>query len=54
MLASGRFAMLANGREFALVPWQLVVKKVLGQTISAVTRGREVNWELGRQRGIGR
>jgi type IV secretory pathway VirD2 relaxase len=54
LLASGRFAMLDNGLGFALVPWQPVVEKALGRSITAVMRGNEVTWELGRQRGIGR
>jgi type IV secretory pathway VirD2 relaxase len=54
MLATGRFAMLDNGLGFALVPWQPVVEKALGRSVTAVMRGGEVNWELGRQRGIGR
>jgi len=53
MLASGRFAMLDNGLGFALVPWRPVVEKALGRTVTAIIRGG-VNWELGRQRAIGR
>jgi hypothetical protein len=51
-LASGRFAMLSDELGFALVPWQPVIEHSLGRTISAVTRGDQVTWRLGRQRGI--
>ncbi len=50
-LASGRFAMLDDGMSFSLVPWRPVVEQRLGQQVSAVVRGQNVNWELGRQRG---
>jgi type IV secretory pathway VirD2 relaxase len=51
-LASGRFAMLSDGMGFELVPWRPVIEQSLGKRISAVVRGSEVTWELGRQRGI--
>jgi hypothetical protein len=51
-LASGRFAMLSDGMGFELVPWRPVIEESLGKTISAVVRGSQVTWELGRQRGI--
>lgn len=51
MLASGRFAMLDDGRGFSLVPWKPVIEQRLGQSLSAVVRGNSVSWELGRQRG---
>jgi hypothetical protein len=53
MLASGRFAMLDNGLGFALVPWRPVIEQALGRSVAAVMRGGEVDWQLGRQRGIG-
>jgi type IV secretory pathway VirD2 relaxase len=51
-LASGRFAMLSDGMGFELVPWRPVIEERLGKTISAVVRGGDVTWELGRQRGL--
>ena len=51
-LASGRFAMLSDGLGFELVPWRPMIENSLGKTISAVLRGSQVTWELGRQRGL--
>ncbi|PWK81221.1 uncharacterized protein DUF3363 [Fulvimonas soli] len=51
MLASGRFAMLDDGVGFSLVPWRPVIAPRLGQALSAVVRGADVSWTLGRQRG---
>jgi type IV secretory pathway VirD2 relaxase len=51
-LASGRFAMLSDGLGFQLVPWRPVIEHSLGKTISAVVRGTDISWQLGRQRGI--
>ncbi len=51
-LASGRFAMLEDGKEFSLVPWRPIVEQRLGTHLQAVVRGDSVSWELGRQRGI--
>lgn len=53
-LASGRFALLQDGRQFSLVPWRPVVEKRLGQSISATVHGGLVSWELGRTRGPAR
>ncbi len=50
-LASGRFAMLDDGKGFSLVPWKPVVEQRMGQQVSAIVRGSSVTWELGRQRG---
>lgn len=49
-LTSGRFAMLADGVGFSLVPWRPVIEQRLGQQVSAVVDGPRVNWELGRSR----
>ena len=51
MLASGRFAMLDDGIGFSLVPWRPMIEQRLGQIMTAVVRGGEVSWEVGRQRG---
>ncbi|MBH1411245.1 relaxase/mobilization nuclease and DUF3363 domain-containing protein [Pseudomonas fluorescens] len=51
MLASGRYAMLDDGRGFSLVPWRPVIEQRLGQQLAATVRGGGVSWELGRQRG---
>ena len=50
-LASGRFAMLDDGKEFSLVPWKPVIEQRLGQMLAATPRGTGVAWEIGRRRG---
>lgn len=53
-LVSGRFAMLEDGLGFQLVPWQPVLDKQIGRHLSGVMRGDGgVEWNLGRQRGLG-
>ncbi|RMO08284.1 hypothetical protein ALQ47_02448 [Pseudomonas cichorii] len=52
MLASGRYAMLDDGKGFSLVPWRPVIEPRLGQQIAATVRGGGVSWEIGRQRGM--
>ena len=50
-LASGRFAIVENQREFTLVPWRPVLERQLGQTVSGVMRTDGISWRLGRGRG---
>lgn len=50
MLASGRYAMLDDGKGFSLVPWKPVIEQRLGQQLAATVRGGGVSWEIGRQR----
>lgn len=50
MLASGRYAMLDDGKGFSLVPWRPVIEQRLKQQIAATVRGNVVSWEIGRQR----
>ena len=52
MLTGGRFAMLDDGMGFSLVPWKPVIEQRLGQSLSAVVRGRSISWEVGRNRGL--
>ncbi|OZI30026.1 type VI secretion protein [Bordetella genomosp. 10] len=51
MLASGRYAMLNDGKGFSLVPWKPIIEQRLGQQLAATVRGGGVSWEIGRQRG---
>jgi type IV secretory pathway VirD2 relaxase len=51
MLASGRYAMLDDGKGFSLVPWKPVIDSRVGQMLTASVRSSGVSWELGRQRG---
>ncbi|MFT3964648.1 MAG: DUF3363 domain-containing protein [Sphingobium sp.] len=50
-LASGRFAMLEHGMGFSLVPWRPVIEPKIGQAVSGVMRGGNINWDFGRSRG---
>ena len=50
-LASGRFAVIENSREFTLVPWRPVLERNLGRQVSGIARGDTISWTLGRQRG---
>jgi Protein of unknown function (DUF3363) len=53
-LASGRFAMIEDGLDFRLVPWQPVLEKRIGQFITGLQReGGGIEWEFGRKRGLG-
>ena len=54
MLASGRYAMLDDGKGFSLVPWKPVIEQRLGQQIAATMRSGAVSWEIGRQQGLQR
>lgn len=51
MLASGRYAMLDDGKGFSLVPWKPVIEQRLGQRLTATVRNNGVSWEVDRQRG---
>jgi len=53
MLASGRYALLDDGRGFNLVPWKPVIEQRLGQQLVAEVRGPYVTWQIGRQRAMG-
>ena len=53
MLASGRYAVLDDGKAFSLVPWKPVIEQRLGQQLAATVRGNAVSWELGRSRRVG-
>lgn len=50
MLASGRYAMLDDGKGFSLVPWRPVIEARLGRQVAAMVRSGGVSWEVGRQR----
>lgn len=52
MLASGRYAMLDDGKGFSLVPWRPVIEPKLGQQIVASLQGGGVSWEIGRSRNM--
>jgi type IV secretory pathway VirD2 relaxase len=53
-LVSGRFAMIENGLDFQLVPWQPILEKRIGQHITGLQRDDGgIEWTLGRNRGLG-
>jgi hypothetical protein len=39
MLASGRYAMLNDGKAFSFMPWKPVIEQRLGQQLAATVRG---------------
>ncbi|MFO6446955.1 relaxase/mobilization nuclease domain-containing protein [Erythrobacter sp. NE805] len=51
-LASGRYAVIEDGRGFQLVPWRQDLDRHLGAAVSGRINGRGgVDWSLGRKRG---
>ena len=53
-LASGRFAMIDDGFGFSLVPWSPPLEKQLGKHITGIAiPGGGIDWDFGRQRGLG-
>jgi hypothetical protein len=53
-LSSGRFAMIDDGMGFQLVPWRPALEQQLGRQVSGgMIPGGNVDWSLGRKRGIG-
>jgi type IV secretory pathway VirD2 relaxase len=53
-LASGRFAMIDDGLGFQLVPWRPALEKEFGREVRGVIApGGNVEWSLGRKRGLG-
>ena len=53
-LASGRFAMIDNGLGFQLVPWRPALEQQIGREVRGVIApGGNVEWSLGRKRGLG-
>ncbi|MES2137387.1 MAG: relaxase/mobilization nuclease RlxS [Pseudomonadota bacterium] len=52
-LASGRFAMIENGREFALVPWRPVLARAIDRRVSGMARqDGGISWTISRSRGL--
>lgn len=52
-LVSGRFALIANSREFTLVPWQPAMEAGLGRQVSGRLRGDTFTWAPPRSRTLG-
>jgi hypothetical protein len=53
MLTSGRFAVVANERQFTLVRWRDILERFRGREVAGLVRGMGVSWQLGLQRGRG-
>jgi hypothetical protein len=52
VLASGRYAVIEDGRGFQLVPWRQDLDRHLGEAVSGRINGRGgFDWNLGRKRG---
>jgi type IV secretory pathway VirD2 relaxase len=52
-LTSGRFAMIADGLGFQLVPWRPALQQKLGQHVSGtLIPGGRIDWSFQRKRGI--
>ena len=54
-LASGKYAVMQNAKEFTLVPWQPQMERFRGKEISGTASVQGINWDwnLSRQRGMG-
>lgn len=52
-LASGKYALIENSREFTLVPWRPVIERELGREVAGLVRGNDISWEFGRKRSLG-
>ena len=48
-----RFAVVADERQFTLVPWRAVLERFRGREIAGIVRGMGVSWQLGLQRTRG-
>jgi type IV secretory pathway VirD2 relaxase len=53
-LVSGRYALIETASELALVPWRGAVEKALGRSVSGLVIDDDVDWQVGRRRGLGR
>lgn len=51
-LASGQFAMIDNGREFSLVPWQPEFEPAIGKRLGDMVRASPVSWHIPRDFGL--
>lgn len=53
-LGGGKFAMIDDGLDFSLVPWQPVLEQRLGRQVTGVAMpGGGIDWTFGRSRGLG-
>jgi type IV secretory pathway VirD2 relaxase len=53
-LASGKYAVFENSREFTLVPWRPSFEDIRGKSLTGKVSGSTIAWELaGRTKGLG-
>jgi hypothetical protein len=52
-LVSGRYALIENAHEFALLPWRPEIETASGRNVAGLIRGLGVSWELRSRRGLG-
>lgn len=53
-LASGKYAVFENSKEFTLVPWRPSFEDIRGKNLTGKVNGSTIVWELaGRNRGLG-
>jgi hypothetical protein len=52
-LTGGRFAVVADERQFTLVPWRQLLERFRGREVTGIVRGMGVSWQLGLQRTRG-
>jgi len=53
-LASGRYALIEDGKQFVLVPWRPIIEGHVGREVSGMARaGGAIDWTMGRGRGMG-
>ena len=52
-LASGKYVLIENSREFTLVPWRPIIERELGREVAGLVRGSDISWEFGRKRSLG-
>ena len=48
-----KYGVVERAKDFSLVPWRKELERGLGQHISGMDRGGGIEWEIGRQRGLG-
>lgn len=53
-LAQGRFAVIGNRKEFALLPWRPEIERLRGRMMTIRRAGQGIEWTVGKARGIGR
>ena len=53
-LATGKYAVFENSKEFTLVPWRPSFEDIRGKNLTGKVTGSTIAWELaGRNRGLG-